>query len=120
MTPLRILIVDDEPLACARLQRMCARIEDVLVVGQAGDGEAALLAIEEAKPDVVLLDIQMPGADGYETLRAMRAIPALQAVPIFAITASAMEGDEQRGLAAGFTAYLTKPLTRRRLLAALS
>jgi signal transduction histidine kinase/DNA-binding response OmpR family regulator len=89
-------------------------------VEEADDGVAAVAMAVAAPPDVILLDVQMPGADGYEALRHMRARPELAVTPIFAITAYAMEGDEERGLAAGFTGYLTKPLTRRQLLAALS
>ena len=89
-------------------------------VEEADDGMAAVAMAVAAPPDVILLDVHMPGADGYEALRQMRARPELAVTPIFAITAYAMEGDEERGLAAGFTGYLTKPLTRRQLLAALS
>ena len=88
-------------------------------VAEARDGLEALAMAIRATPHLVLLDIQMPGADGYATVAAMRREPALAETPIFAITAYAMEGDLQKGLNAGFTGYLTKPMTRRRLLAAI-
>lgn len=114
MTPLRILIVDDEPLACARLQRMCARIEDVVVVGQAGDGEAALRAIEEAKPDVVLLDIQMPGLDGMGVAEACeQGGPAIVFTTAYAhFAADAFEADA--------VDYLLKPVVQERLVRAIA
>lgn len=114
----RVLIADDS--ASNREFLRTVLTHEGWTVEEAGDGLAAVAMATAAPPDLILLDIQMPGADGYETLRALRAQPGLEEVPIFAITAYAMEGDEERGLAAGFTAYLTKPLTRRRLLAALS
>jgi len=88
-------------------------------VAEASDGLEALAMAIRTTPDLVLLDIQMPGADGYATVAAMRRQPTLAGTPIFAITAYAMEGDLKKGLDAGFTGYLTKPLTRRRLLAAI-
>ncbi len=88
-------------------------------VAEAADGLEALAMATRTAPDLVLLDIQMPRADGYATVAAMRRQPALAATPIFAITAYAMEGDLQKGLDAGFTGYLTKPMTRRRLLATI-
>ncbi len=114
----RVLIADDSPSNREFLRTVLAH--EGWTVEEAGDGLTAVAMATAAPPDLILLDIQMPGADGYETLRALRAQAALETIPIFAITAYAMDGDEQRGLAAGFTAYLTKPLTRRRLLAALS
>jgi two-component system response regulator AlgR len=68
---LRILVVDDEPLAVERLQLLLARCPDVSVVGTANDGEAALRIAEAVKPDLVLLDIAMPGMDGIDVARAL-------------------------------------------------
>jgi len=114
----RVLIADDSASNREFLRTVLEH--EGWTVEEAGDGLAAVAMATSAPPDLILLDIQMPGADGYDTLRALRGHAALAAVPIIAVTAYAMDGDEQRGLAAGFTAYLTKPLTRRRLLAALS
>ena len=63
-TPLRVVLVDDEPLAIERLETLCSRIERVEVVGTADHGEAALEVIGEQAPDLVLLDMTMPGLDG--------------------------------------------------------
>src|SRR5882757_2663874 len=70
--PLRTLIVDDEPLAIERLQILCARLPDISLVGTAADGAAALRLIEALAPDLLLLDIQMPGIDGIGVAAALR------------------------------------------------
>lgn len=80
---MRILVVDDEPLAVERLQLLLARIESVSLVGTAGDGEAALRLAEALEPDVVLLDIAMPGMDGIDVARAL-ARSRLDPMVIFA------------------------------------
>ncbi len=71
MSDLRVLVVDDEPLAIERLQILLARQEGVSLVGTASDGEAALRVVEAVRPDVVLLDIAMPGMDGIDVARAL-------------------------------------------------
>ena len=114
MSALRVVIVDDEPLACARLQRMCARIEDVEVVGQAGDGLAALKLITEAKPDLVLLDIQMPGLDGVgvaeECSESGASIVFTTAYAHFAADAFNVDAVD----------YLLKPVIQERLVRAIA
>src|SRR3546814_9228518 len=70
---LRVLVVDDEPLAVERLQLLLARSEGVTLVGTAADGEAALRIAEAVRPDLLLLDIAMPGMDGIEVARELAA-----------------------------------------------
>jgi CheY-like chemotaxis protein len=72
-----------------------------------------------APPDLILLDIQLPDIDGYEVLRRLRAAESTRAIQVIAISANAMDGDVEKGLAAGFHDYLTKPLDMSRLLATL-
>ena len=74
------------------------------------DGASALEAFRREPPDVVLLDISLPRMDGIEVLRRMREDPALQAVPVVALTAHAMDEDRARFLAAGFDEYVAKPI----------
>lgn len=75
-----------------------------------GGVEGIELALSE-RPDLVLLDLHMPGIDGYETARRLREHPQLEAVPIVAVTALAMVGDREAVLARGFDGYIAKPIT---------
>lgn len=113
MTVLRVLIVDDEPLARARLVRLCARLGELEVCGEAGDGEAALAQMRVLAPDVVLLDIDMPGLDGLGVaeLRSQDgpAIVFTTAHAHFAL--DAFDADA--------TDYLLKPVQPERLARAL-
>jgi CheY-like chemotaxis protein len=86
---------------------------------EASDGREALNKIRESRPDLVLLDIQMPEMDGYAVLREIRSDPALHHLRVVALTAFAMQGDRERALEAGFDDYLTKPVTMAKLKAQL-
>ncbi|HDS16805.1 MAG TPA: response regulator [Proteobacteria bacterium] len=79
------------------------------VVG-AIDGKEALERLRQGKPDLILMDINLPGMDGYELTRRIRKIPGFAELPIVALTAHAMVGDEGKSLAAGCNAYITKPI----------
>ena len=84
---------------------------------EAADGEQALAAYAKQRPDLILMDIQLPVMDGYETTRRIRADPESKAIPIIAVTSYALIGDEAKALAAGCNAYITKPYSPRALLA---
>src|ERR1700755_294515 len=89
---------------------------------EASNGADALAITREKNPDLVLLDLQMPIKDGFTVLSELRSDLRFQSTPIIAVTASAMQGDQQNALGKGFTGYLTKPLslsTLRRELARL-
>jgi two-component system cell cycle response regulator DivK len=78
--------------------------------------------VEMAKmhqPDLILMDLQLPGIDGYEATRRIRADPRLSSVPIIAVTSYALSGDEERAFAAGCSAYISKPYSPRQLLASI-
>jgi two-component system cell cycle response regulator DivK len=79
-------------------------------VAYAEDGPAGLALAAEVDPALILLDIQLPGMDGYEVARRLRALPTLENIPIVAVTSYAMPGDRERCLAAGCTGYLEKPI----------
>ena len=105
-TPL-ILIVDDNTFSVRGLK-------DYLVfkgycVELAADGETAIERAEGLHPDLIFMDIQMPGMDGLEAIRRIRLVPGLSAIPIVALTALAMPGDRDRTLEAGATEYVSKP-----------
>lgn len=106
---LTVLVVDDEPdsisVATEVLEFYGA------TVYSANDGEQALAILSRVKPDLILSDLSMPKVDGWGLLSAIRTDPALEDVPVIALTAHAMTGDKERGLAAGFTSYLTKPMS---------
>ena len=84
---------------------------------EAESGEDALAAVMKQRPDLILMDIQLPVMDGYEATRQIRANPDMKAVPIIAVTSYALAGDEAKALAAGCNAYVSKPFSPRALLA---
>jgi two-component system, cell cycle response regulator DivK len=86
---------------------------------EAETGEDALRLARERSPALILMDIQLPGIDGIETLRRLRADPATARIPIVAVTASAMTHDRQKILAAGFDGYQAKPISVRPFLEAV-
>jgi PAS domain S-box-containing protein len=103
-----VLLVEDNELnqiVAAELLRDAAG----MVVTVAGDGEEALAALAQQRPDAVLMDVQMPGMDGYEVARRIRAVPAWAGLPIIAMTAHAMPRDRERCLAAGMDDFVSKP-----------
>ena len=108
-----ILLVDDS-LPNLKLTRFLL-IEDGFDVRTAENAEQALLALETRVPDMILMDIQMPGMDGIEATRRIREIPDLAELPIIALTALAMPGDRERCIAAGANDYLSKPISLRGL-----
>jgi two-component system cell cycle response regulator DivK len=84
---------------------------------EAENGEDALAAVAKQRPDLILMDIQLPTMDGYEATRRIRANPEMKDVPIIAVTSYALTGDDAKALAAGCNAYVTKPYSPRALLA---
>lgn len=105
----KILVAEDNP-ANRELIREILEAHGYQVV-EALDGEEALRKVEETQPNLVLLDIQMPKLDGYSVLYRLRENPRYAHLPVIALTAFAMRGDWEKGLAAGFSAYITKPVT---------
>lgn len=109
----KILVVEDNPQNM-KLVMMMLRPHGYSLIG-ASDGEEALGMAEREKPDLIIMDIQLPGIDGLEVTRRLRQLPLFQHVPIIAVTAYAMKGDEEKILAAGCDAYLSKPVDTREL-----
>jgi two-component system CheB/CheR fusion protein len=114
---LRVLIVDNDRPAADTL-RSLLEIEGVHVAG--ADGlRTALQAAREQQPDVVITDLTMPEADGYELLRALQQLPTWRPVPVIALTALGRPAEARRALDAGFAAHLKKPITLARLMEVL-
>jgi PAS domain S-box-containing protein len=111
-----VLYVEDNPVNVLLMEAMLQREPGVRLLTAQLPEEGIELAREQT-PDLVLLDIQLPGMDGYEVLRRLRDVPALRATPMVALTANAMPDDVARGREAGFDAYLTKPVMLPDLLA---
>ncbi len=113
----RILVVDDNAInrqiACGVLEQAGALVSAV------ANGEEALSAVRRARFDAVLMDLQMPGMDGYETTRRMRLLDGGDTLAIIAMTARAMDGDATRSLSAGMNGHITKPFVADELIATL-
>ena len=110
----KILIVEDVDLNRDLLVQL---LEDDYVLVEATDGREGLAKALAMRPDLILLDISLPVMDGYEVTRAVRADAAMAAIPIIAVTAHAMVGDEERALEAGCSDYLSKPIDEDELWA---
>jgi len=114
----RILVIDDDP---RNVFAITSTLELYgMTVTQAADGRKgieALLGTEDT--DLILMDVMMPGLDGYATMNKIRQMPAFATLPIIAVTARAMPGDREKSIAAGASAYLTKPVDTVELLACM-
>lgn len=115
--PLRVLLVEDNPTNQRVVLAMLNKLGHATVT--ASDGIEALERVDHHTFDVVLLDIQMPGMDGFSVAREIRLRLGTATPPLVALTASAFDGDRERGLAAGMSEYLTKPIWPDQLAAAL-
>ena len=112
-------LVDDD---VRNLFALASLLEDhgLQVVFSETGPEALEILETDPKIDLVLMDIMMPQMDGYETIKAARAIPALDALPIIAVTAKAMQGDREKSIEAGASDYITKPVDPDKLLSLVS
>ena len=111
----RILVVEDQEDNRQIIRDMLSATD--YQITEAENGEQALTEVAKQRPDLILMDIQMPIMDGYEATRRIKADPALRAIPIIAITSYALSGDEQKARAAGCDDYVPKPNSPRQLLA---
>jgi len=111
----RVLIVEDEESILLSLEFLLGK--EGYTVSTARDGAAALRALEQQAPDLVLLDVMLPLVDGFELCRLIRANPTLRHTRIMLVTARGREPEINRGMALGADAYLTKPFSTRDLMA---
>jgi len=110
----KILLVEDNEMNRDMLSRRLTRrgYEVVMAV----DGEQGIAMATSESPALILMDMSLPGVDGWEATRQIRAAPATRAIPVIALTAHAMEGDREKALAAGVDDFDTKPVELERLL----
>jgi two-component system, cell cycle response regulator DivK len=111
----RILIVEDQSDSRQIIRDMLAGTDYEII--EAENGEEALAAIAKQRPDLILMDIQLPIMDGYSATRLIKTDPALQSIPIIAVTSYALAGEEEKARTAGCDDYVTKPFSPRQLLA---
>ncbi len=114
----RILIVEDNPQNMKLLLMTLRRHGYTLL--EATDGEEALGTALRDKPDLIIMDIQLPKMSGLEVTRKLRQVPAAGHIPIIAITAYAMKGDKEKVIEAGCNTYLSKPINTRQLPAVVA
>jgi two-component system cell cycle response regulator DivK len=113
----RILVVEDQEDNRQILRDLLGSVGFEMI--EANDGQAALAAAKAHRPDLILMDIQLPVLDGYEATRRLKADPELRKIPIIVVTSYALSGDEGKARAAGCDAYVTKPYSPRQLLATI-
>jgi CheY-like chemotaxis protein len=110
MTP-RILVVDDNPLNIKLVADVLG--SEGFTVERAQDAQQAQAILKHSLPDLILMDIALPGMDGLTLTRLLKADARLSHIPVVALTASAMKGDDKKALAAGCAGYITKPIDTR-------
>jgi two-component system cell cycle response regulator DivK len=111
----RILVVEDQPDSRRIIRDMLAPTD--YEITEAENGEEALAAIAKQRPDLILMDVQMPVMDGYTATRRIKADVALRSIPIIAVTSYALSGEEKKARAAGCDDFVPKPFSPRQLLA---
>ncbi|WP_246209696.1 response regulator transcription factor [Pikeienuella piscinae] len=111
----RVMIVEDEPHIVESLTFLFSR--EGFEVTAHDDGEAAFAALDAAPPDVLVLDVMLPGLNGFELLRRVRAKPNLAALPVLVLTAKGQRRDRETAEASGADRFMTKPFSNAELIA---
>jgi len=111
----RILVVEDQPDSRQIIRDLLAPTD--YEITEAQNGEEALAAITKQRPDLILMDVQMPIMDGYTATRRIKADTSLRSIPIIAVTSYALSGEEKKARTAGCDDYVSKPFSPRQLLA---
>ena len=117
---IRVLLVDDQSLVRAGFRALLDAEAGIEVIGEAADGEEAVRMASALTPDVILMDLSLPIIDGWEATRRLKAHQDLKAIPVIALTAHAMRGDEEKARASGCDDFLTKPIDEDLLLETLN
>jgi len=108
-----VLVVEDNPDNLITITAILTEIGVGIIT--ATNGQEAVELIEQARPDLILMDIQLPLLSGLDATRQIKAKPGLKDIPVIALTAKAMKGDREEALAAGCDGYLSKPVNSRQL-----
>ncbi|MFN8527020.1 MAG: response regulator [Anaerolineae bacterium] len=116
--PYRILCVEDNPQNMRLVRKILSSAGYEVI--EAVDGNTGISETYNAKPDLVLLDINLPDIDGLDIARRLKADPEVSRIPLIALTANAMHGDRERCLEAGCNGYVPKPITKTELLGTVS
>ncbi|RJQ44001.1 MAG: response regulator [Gaiellales bacterium] len=114
----KVMLIEDNKMNARLLEHVLRR--DGFEVTVLNSAEEAIPEAASLMPDIILMDIQLPGMDGLEATRQLKGNPETSAIPIIAITAHAMRGDEERILASGCEGYISKPVNTRDLSATLN
>lgn len=109
-----ILVVEDQEDLRGVLRDLLTKSGFIVI--EAADGASGIASAKSNRPDIILMDIQMPVIDGYEATRQIKADPSLAQIPVVAISSFAMKGDEEKARAAGCDRYVTKPYSPVELL----
>jgi len=104
----KVLVADDKATGRELVRTVLEKIG--YAVFEANDGEQAVEEARRIRPDLIILDIHMPGLDGFGVIERLRREDGFRTTPIIALTASAMMGDRERAMSVGFTGYITKPV----------
>ncbi|WP_108263602.1 response regulator transcription factor [Mangrovicoccus ximenensis] len=113
-----VLLIEDEPNITEAMRFILAR--DGWTVSSHADGATAVNAVSRAKPDVVVLDVMLPGRSGYDILRDLRANPDTKALPVMMLTARGQVRDRERAESFGVSHFMTKPFSNREVLDTLN
>ena len=111
-----VLIVDDEERNVFALRSYLEEIVGIKIETAANGKDAIEMMESKGRPDLILLDMMMPVMDGYETLEALKKMPALKHIPVIAVTAKAMKGDKEKCMEAGAWDYIPKPVDMQLLI----
>lgn len=111
---IKVLLAEDNKLNMELLTRRLEKLDFEII--PATDGEEALQAVRNAKPDIILMDINMPGMDGWEATKILKSDDATASIPIIALTAHAMDEHRSKADALGFDGYATKPIEFKELV----
>jgi CheY-like chemotaxis protein len=106
---MRTVLIADDKATGRELVRAALEKAGFNII-EASDGLEAMRMARENQPDLIILDVHMPGLDGFGVIRELRSDPLFASTPVVALTASAMQGDRDRAISAGFTGYITKPI----------